>query len=141
MKLGFTGTRRGMTKAQMETFAATIAAVHPFEEFRHGDCQGADDEAANLVYEAFSCYGPMVIVHPPVDETHRAFNEHYFAILAPLTHFARNRAIVDACDLLIACPCEMTAQPKGGTWMTVGYAKKRKKPVKIIWPDGVIEQQ
>lgn len=137
--IGFTGTRHGMTKLQMAAFLATIRDLQP-SEFHHGDCIGADDEAAlSVAYLDVGQMAPITIVcHPPLDESHRAFNKHAFRTLPPKTHFARNRDIVDAADMLIACPCDMTPQPRGGTWYTVGYARKKGKRVVIIWPDGTV---
>lgn len=58
------------------------------------------------------------------------------------THFARNRDIAFECEELIAMP-RHTQRPQngtgGGTWYTVGQAEKQGKPVRIIWPDGVVE--
>lgn len=137
MRLGFTGTRRGMTGNQARTFNGLVAAS-ALKEFHHGDCVGADDEAANIV-EGWKFFDAEIICHPPVDETHRAFNQHSSRTLPPKTHFARNRDIVDATDFLVATPCEMERQDRGGTWYTISYALKIGKPVYIIWPDGHIE--
>lgn len=74
LRVGFTGTRHGMTPAQTETFVATLreleASLGPLAEFHHGDCVGADAEAHCLVRLHFrECY---IILHPPIDEAHRA---------------------------------------------------------------------
>ncbi len=141
MKIGFTGTRKGMTLAQREEFRKLIAQLTGPDfcrdaEFHHGDCVGADDEAATYAHES-GFYS--VVCHPPVDESLRAFNPFATFTTEPKTHFARNRDIVNEADVLIACPCDMSDQPKGGTWYTIGYAKKKGKPTYIIWPDGRVE--
>lgn len=51
----------------------------------------------------------------------------------------RNHDIVDATEWLIATPKKFE-EIRSGTWATVRYAKKVKKPVTIIWPDGSIEE-
>lgn len=48
MILGFTGTRRGMTTAQKVALRSAIAGATTLV---HGDCLGADDEAAAIAAE------------------------------------------------------------------------------------------
>lgn len=143
MILGFTGTRRGMTESQQETFCRLLCELPGLTEFHHGDCLGADDEAVDFVRELNiedHEHSIAIHCHPPKDETHRAFNPHHDVLHEPLTHFARNRAIVAACDLLIACPCEMEHQSRGGTWMTHDHAIKKGKRVIVVWPDGTMKE-
>lgn len=139
MKIGFTGTRRGMTDAQRQVFAELIVRLKP-TEFHHGDCVGADDQAASVVARSVS--GVRIVVHPPVDESLRAFNgglRCMMVVRPPRTHLARNRDIVNETDCLIACPLEMEHQPRGGTWYTVDYAAKVGRLTYVVWPDGRIE--
>jgi hypothetical protein len=139
MKLGFTGTRRGMTTKQAETFQQVLKSCNP-GEFHHGDCIGADDEAADIAHDFL--LPDMIVVHPPTDDTHRAFNgSGNERMREPKTHFARNRDIVDETDMLIAAPYESEHQKRGGTWYTVDYAKKKRRRVIIIWPDGFADTQ
>jgi len=143
MKVGFTGTRNGMTAAQAAAFGAVISELPSFAEFHHGDCVGADDEAANAVHEMRLEEGGhrlAIVCHPPLDEKLRAFNPCHDAIRAPKTHFARNRDIVDESDVLIATPAQMTHQPRGGTWYTVDYARKKGRLVILVLTDGTVER-
>lgn len=133
-----------MTAAQKESFRKVIADCFGEKrlEFHHGDCVGADLEAANVVHESNrSLLGPAfwVVCHPPVDEKLRAFHPNYDEIREPKTHFARNRDIVNETDALIVCPIDMCWQPSGGTWYTHDYAVKRNKKVIIVWPNGLIQ--
>lgn len=137
MKIGFTGTRNGMTSAQKMAFASLIESLKP-TEFHHGDCVGADDEAATMVHE--SSYA-TVTCHPPTDEKLRAWNPKATFTVEAKTHFARNRDIVNETDMLIGTPGAPTWQPRGGTFYTMDYAIKRGKPVKVIWPDGTVEDR
>ena len=50
--------------------------------------------------------------------------------------FARNRAIVEGCDVLIAAPPTAHELPRGGTWYTIRHARKRNRKAVIIAPDG-----
>lgn len=133
MKIGFTGTREGMTAAQKEGVVRELIALGA-TELHHGDCVGADADADLIAHEL----GLYVVIHPPVDETHRAFCRYADETRAPKTHFARNRDIVDETVHLIATPRTMYEEPRGGTWYTVNYARKRIKPLNIVWPDGKI---
>jgi hypothetical protein len=135
MKVGFTGTRRGMTMEQQMTLYDLLSRFGAEDEGHHGDCVGADDQFHS------HCGRKRMKrhVHLPVDEAHRAFVKGADVIYEPLTHFARNRGIVNATDMLIATPWQTERPPKGtggGTWYTVEYALKVGKPVTIIWPDG-----
>lgn len=42
MKIGFTGTRHGMTNQQKNQFFKIIINLNDLKEFHHGDCIGAD---------------------------------------------------------------------------------------------------
>lgn len=144
-RVGFTGTRRGMSDAQGFTFWNFLMAIPGPIELHHGDCVGADDEAASTV--AGFTYGngikARIVCHPPVDSSHRANNPHATETRAPKTHFARNRDIVDETEMLIATPWQSEIPPKGtggGTWQTIAHALKTGKPVTIIWPDGRVEK-
>jgi hypothetical protein len=82
-------------------------------EFHHGSCQGADVEAAMLV--RYICGNKCKIVcHPgPGGDAHRQDSGVDDVILPVKAHFARNRDIVNACEVLIVCPKQMEWQPRG----------------------------
>jgi hypothetical protein len=48
------------------------------------------------------------------------------------------RAIVDGTHYLIATPQFMYKNP-GGTWFTINYARRQRKPRIIIWPNGSVD--
>lgn len=64
---------------------------------------------------------------------------HSDDIRDPLPPLERNHRIVDACDVLIACPKDAQEQLRSGTWATVRYARKQGKRVIVITPDGTVE--
>ena len=136
MRVGFTGTRYGMTDEQKVRFASLLATLGA-TEFHHGDCVGADDQAAAMASCNPKC---RIICHPPVDVTHRAYNKKSHEIRPPKTHFARNRDIVNETDILIATPLQAEHQSQGGTWYTIDFAMKMGKVVHIICPDGRIKE-
>ena len=138
--IGFTGTRAGMSDKQKETFIRVVSELNELSEFHHGDCIGADDEAADIIADILPEEGHhiKIVCHPPIKEELRAFNKSADITLQPKDYFARNRDIVDAADILIACPKESSRQSRGGTWYTVDYAQKRGAKFLIIWPDGSV---
>ena len=133
MKIGFTGTRCGMTVNQKTSLSELLTTLKP-DDVHHGDCVGADLEFANMVDSMFP--EVPIICHPPIDKTHRAFFNKNAHVLEEKTHLARNRDIVNSCDVLIGCPLQEEHQSLGGTWYTIDYAEKQKKQVYIISPKG-----
>lgn len=127
MHIGFTGTRSGMTPSQklsvIEIMRLLVeAAGRDFSDrsklvVHHGDCVGADADFHAIARAA----GAWIVIHPPIDNGLRAFCEGD-EFLPPLTHFARNRAIVAASSALIATPYEQERQERGGTWYTYDRA-------------------
>jgi hypothetical protein len=125
--IGFTGTRDGMTAAQMETFQRFIVSCDDDIVFHHGDCVGADYEA----HKIFTCLRPeaKVVVHPPTLSVLRA---HCTGQVLPAKSFLdRNKDIVDACSMLIAAPKGPEVM-RSGTWSTIRYARKKHTPIKIL---------
>jgi hypothetical protein len=131
MKMGFTGTRTGMTAHQMRAVQQAMERYGPVA-FHHGDCEGADAEAHIIAMRL----GIRIVIHPPVDDKHRAFCKGEHEMREPKTHFARNRDIVNETQLLIATPWSTGELDYGGTWYTINYGRKQKAPVIIVWPDG-----
>lgn len=130
-KVGFTGSRRGMTQAQKDSLAEFMCELKPHTtQFHHGDCIGADAEAHALALR----HRLSIYIHPPSDAKHRAFcigNE-----FPALPYLHRNRKIVDACELLIAAPPSEDEAPRSGTWSTVRYARYINRQVLLIFPTG-----
>jgi hypothetical protein len=134
MKIGFTGTRYGLTSQQRNELNRILRSKGT-EQFHHGDCRGADWEAHHLARRLLI----PVVLHPPVENTARAHCRGWDISRVPLPYLERNRAIVDETDELIACPRTYTeeAEPRSGTWYTVRYAARIGRPVLIILPDGL----
>lgn len=138
--VSFTGTRHGMTVRQKHTFYGLVIhwdVVPEAVTFHHGSCMGADVEAANIA----NSHADFIHAHPgPDGDMCRELSGVDDHTEEGKTHFARNRDMVNLCQLLIACPCDHTEQKRGGTWYTVDYARKHDKRVKIIWPNGKITE-
>lgn len=129
MKIGFTGTQQGMTENQSVMLHYFLSQCKG--EFHHGDCIGADAEAHDIAV----IVNLEPVIHPPDIMRKRAFKKAT-QIRTPKPYLYRNRDIVDECDELIATPKEFKEQKRSGTWSTIRYARKLKKRVTIIYPNG-----
>lgn len=130
VRVGFTGTRDGMTRPQMMGVGALLRSLEP-SEAHHGDCVGADADFDMLAH----LLDIPVVIHPPTNPKHRAFCAGE-SILPERPYLDRNEDIVEATDLLIATPKEYYNPGKGGTWWTVEKAKERYRKVHLVFPDG-----
>lgn len=128
MKVGITGTREGATEYQLVEIRKLLADLKG-AEFHHGDCNGVDVQAAKIAREL----GYKIVCYPPKSTEEQGFFGGDI-VHEPAGYLQRDRAIVDACDVLIVVPKQMEWQPKGGTWYTHDYAVKTNKPYNIIWP-------
>ena len=139
MKIGFTGTQRGMTDLQNDSFRETLDLLEEkfgkIEEFHHGDCIGADEEAHLIVKDLSDV---KIVAHPPSDDRKRAFQKGH-RIEQCLPYMARNDKIVASCDILIATPQGLGEVLRSGTWATIRRARKSQKDVYVLYPDGTNE--
>ena len=143
MKIGFTGTRHGMTNDQADTFYELVHDLfygdRSVREFHHGDCIGADAEAHEMVFERNA--GVFYHLHPCNLPRQRAYMSADFEYeeKPPLK---RNHDIVDASEVMIATPRETKEKFRGsGTWATIRYTRSQEKKLYIIWPDGSIKEE
>jgi len=132
MKIGFTGTRQGMTAEQRYVLICVLTFLKP-KEFHHGDCIGADEQASNIARDM----GCRIVIHPPLNNKFRAYCSGD-KVLPPKDYLERNRDIVDRTDILVATPKQFNEVLRSGTWATIRYARKTGKPQIIIFPDGGI---
>lgn len=139
MKAGFTGTQSGMTKQQERKFISLMNEMEP-SELHHGDCIGSDLQANDIFNEMFPT--KPIVVHPPKNPAKRAYAFGYSkVVLGAKDYLERNRDIVDDTDILIATPETKTGVNRSGTWATVRYASRQKKPIVLIFPDGIVERR
>ncbi len=98
-----------------------------------GDAVGAEAEARAIA----RAHGIRVVVHPPTVDDLQAFYSAD-AVLVPLPYLTRNKRIVDASAVLVACPQSPEEEARSGTWSTVLYARQQGKPVYLVLPDGAV---
>lgn len=142
MKVGFTGTREGMTDAQYDAFEVLTRELYSdlsVKEFHHGGCVGADAEAHMSVDEIG---GVFMHIHPCNLYRQQATDisgDFEYAELPPLT---RNKVIVESVDVMIATPSGFDEQFRGsGTWATIRHSRRTNTPLHIIYPDGSIKKE
>ena len=141
MKLGFTGTQRGMTTEQRDIVTCLVVALSIFDETmeaHHGDCRRADEDFHNIASQLSTAW---IVIHPPIKNGKRAFcmgDE----TREPEEYLKRNRNIVAEADFLIATPGNYKELKQGsGTWATWRYATAAGISRVMIFPDGTLDIQ
>lgn len=136
--IGFTGTRNRnqIDPARLRALDAMLLKFGAADRvrFHHGDCLGMDAYA----HEMAVGLSFRIEIHPPSDGKHRAHCDWHFSSPGLIVHperpyLERNRAIVDACSVLIAVPRDPNKERlRSGTWATVRYARKIGQEVIIL---------
>jgi len=139
MRVGFTGTREGFTEPQLGAFRSWFTGKVAVE-FHHGACVGADAGAVWAIHGTREVQ--LIAAHPgdipALTDTDAMKASDTISGFRPC--LARNRDIVDAADVLLACP-KGPEERRSGTWSTIRYARRCRKPVVIFWPDGSITEE
>lgn len=135
--LGVTGTQRGLTPIQLESCHSLLTK---FREqgtvwMHNGDCIGADYQLAVLWREL----GGLIRGHPPMKTYKRAWLE-FDAERPPEEYLKRNKSIVLDSGFMLATPGEYSEQLRSGTWSTIRFARKKNRPLWIVYPDGSISK-
>lgn len=138
--LGITGTREGMTDAQERSLIDILANQTETVWLHHGCCVGVDERAHWLAFEL----GIGSIGHMPLDPTYMMTvvddGKQFIELREPRGYLRRNRDIVLESDEVIVIPKQNKEFIKGGTWYTYRFAKQCRKPIRVIWPNGIIER-
>lgn len=146
MKVGFTGTKQGMTVVQEDSVGHLVDSFTD-EWFgldrifgHHGDCIGADAQFHDILLRCWPDRS-YIVIHPPKNDKYRAFCHHFNEIREPKDYGVRDKDIVKETDVLIATPRGFGEELRSGTWMTIRIARKLNKDIYIIWPDGKVEKE
>ena len=140
MILGFTGTRAGMTDAQLRALRGVIS-TYP-EILLHGGAPGADEEAD--AFFAVGCTGTKIEVYPASAQRAGIWlrkTDGVRVIHNWMKPLVRDVIIAKRCDHLLACPGTQEEIVRSGTWSTVRYARKVGKPITILMPDGTAREE
>ena len=133
MKIGFTGTQRGMTDYQQEQVRNLLTTYRKgLLEIHHGGCIGADAQFHDM------CHSMMLVtptIHPASDVDAKLKAELDYAIVRyAKPALERNHDIVDSVDVMIAIPAQRRETLRSGTWATIRYAKKVGRVIHILYP-------
>jgi hypothetical protein len=136
-RVGFTGTSKGASPAQLAEVEERLKKLKEegFDEFHHGLCLGADEQAAIIAKRL----GFRVIAHPgtPKDPTNTMYRSDWTGsdeTREPKPFISRDQDIVDETERMIATPLTRVEITRSGTWTTVRYARKQGKPIDLILP-------
>lgn len=135
------GTRNGLTPPQEDAFLSLFDELRNVEKVRHGNCIGVDSDVDKLVRSKLTSRRDVSInIHPPLDEKESAFCEGRdgaCVVHPPKAYLKRNNTMVDGAQLVIAFPKSTNEQRRGsGTWQVIRRAKKRNKPLIVVYPRG-----
>lgn len=139
MRIGFSGTRLGLTQKQRFNFIRWFQVeCNNMTEWHEGDCMGSDAEVVAIV-KAFrrTIINPLIISHPPLNERLRAF-AYADEIRDAKGYVERDKDIATESDMLVITPKDYNRT--GGTWITANFALEQVKPVLCFWPDGTVEE-
>lgn len=136
-RVGFTGTRLGMTREQHDTVEALLLEMRP-SLLVHGGCLGADDEVDRIAVSLGIKRWVMPSTIPDRSIPTRVLigRDPTVVIDAPDQPLRRNQSIVNGCEVLIACPSETDERLRSGTWAAIRYGRKVKRRTVLIGPDG-----
>lgn len=133
--LSFSGTQAGMTEPQLLGTMGFLV-LSGCVQVHHGDCIGADEQFHYLCQALRPSRGLAIIVHPPINDSKRAWVKGATLTVAAKPYLERNRDVVNAGDVLLATPKEDAETVRSGTWTTIRYARGLNCPICIIWPNG-----
>jgi len=137
MRITITGTRRGLTFEQKEM---AIVLLQPDDILIHGAADGVDSE----IHVLGNNWCMDKIIYPANDVPSNIHNlwikSNRDFVCLPLPALARNRVMVENCDLVLGFPKNFFEELRSGTWAALRYANKTNKPYLIVWPDGSIGQ-
>lgn len=134
MHVGFTGTQVGMTQAQEDLVWSWLLRLADAVIGHHGDCVGSDED----FHRIGRAIGIGLRIHPPTDESRRAFCEGADVTYPAKPYLARNRDIARTCSVLLATPRQAGEVLRSGTWSTVRAARRLGRGVVVFHPDGSI---
>jgi hypothetical protein len=135
--IAFTGTRRGLSPAQIAALRVVLAEPRFAGATLHNGCAEGADEACLELADILD----GVLVLWPCNAARRLWafgfvdGRDYWSIQPTLPPLERNRRMVAAASVVVACP-DGPERLRSGTWSTVREARRMGRTVVICWPDG-----
>jgi hypothetical protein len=138
--LGFTGSKDRITPIQVDVLYDLMVKLRNkgFLWMHNGDCI-TSDQTAGLLWSSHKI-GGMLMLHPPSNPSLRA-NLVADIVCEPRDYIHRDRHIVLCSELIIATPQTSYEEIRSGTWTTVRYARKQRRKIFIIKPDGTVRKE
>lgn len=123
LQLAISGTRYQIPSWQAEGAIALMERLRP-SAVHHGCCTGADEVLGLAACEFGSA--PTIVGHPAkgVPFWFRSTKVPCDFLQPELPPLERNKVMVAACHVLIACPSTSDPNARSGTWATIRAAKK-----------------
>ena len=136
-KIGFIGHPECFSDDQKDRVKEILSQKRP-KELHHGDRSGEEAEIHEI---AKNVGGIEIHVHPPISRIGRAYATGE-KMYPPKESATQLRDIVDPVTILLVCPKEYDGDgATGEPWAAVRYARKKKKNIYIILPDGTLEKE
>jgi len=140
--LGFTGSRQGMSGAQIlsiETLLATYVArvTRDLLEVHHGMCVGSDLDFHSICRNLHL----RIIGHPGVGMNGTSQTRAVCdcdVVMPEARYRIRDRHIVEASQVLLATPAGFHEERRSGAWATIRCARGLRKELHIVYPDGTL---
>lgn len=134
-QVGITGTQRGLTFAQYETATELLGELDSPPDLHHGGCIGADEQIARLTKRLWP-HARLFCYRGHTRDKWAELDSSTTFVGEPTDNLRRNRVIVLAVERVWAFPGEKDEVLRSGTWATIRYAKKVKRPLWVVFPDG-----
>ena len=137
-KLGFTGTREGLTAGQalaLKLKVQELASEHAGNIVAvHGACVGADASFDEICAELSI---PRKMRPGPVPKLRMGLARRLGSfVFEPEPFEVRNKKIAEEATHLLVCPKQMAEQRYGGTWQTYRFGLRRDIQISTFFPDG-----
>jgi hypothetical protein len=98
---------------------------------------GSDQTAHSVIRNNYA--DAKVVLHPPISKAYRAYCKADLEVKA-LPYLDRNKDIVKQSEIVIATPAGKE-KLRSGTWSTIRYARRLKKQIYIVMPDGKLKEE
>lgn len=135
--LGYSGPSKGMTADQIRIFESWLRnhALDGPVMFHHGDCIGGDAQAHAI---AAMLRGVQIHIHPPINESKRAFCYPSDVQSEPKEYLPRNDDIISASEELFCAVPTDSMTPRSGPWYVVKHGKDKGRIVFAVNQRGLL---
>jgi hypothetical protein len=125
---------RGANYRQLNSFKKLVTELHE-DVAERGDLHHSGDKCNLSVHAIAKNFGLQIVIHPTKTPDITDGN-----VLPSVTNTERNRALVDASEIIIAIPMVVFEYEDSPLVKTVNYAIARAKEVYLLSPRGNVFQ-